>query len=119
MIENNEVNVFVYGTLKKGYGNHDCLRSSPRITEGWLSGFEMWKSSIPYVRKSNDLESKVYGEVYRVPWNVVINNLDILEGHPVFYERIFIPDQLGGVWIYLREGGHTFVKNGIWSYDIL
>ena len=119
MKENNKVNVFVYGTLKEGYGNHSCLRGSPRISEGWLSGFEMWKSGIPYVRRNNDLESKVYGEVYRVTWDTVLHSLDILEGHPRFYERIFIPDQLGGVWIYLCESGCTFVESGIWGHDTI
>lgn len=119
MIDNDTVNVFVYGTLKKGHGNHSCLRGGTRITEGWLYGFEMWQSTIPYVRRNGDPESKVYGEVYRVRWDTVINSLDILEGHPRFYERVFIPDQLGGVWIYLCEAGSFIVESGIWGHYIL
>ena len=116
MMKNNTTKVFVYGTLKEGYSNHSCLRNSPKITEGWLYGFQMWESYIPYVRKINDPESKVYGEVYEVTQDILINNLDVLEGHPYFYERIFIPDQLGGVWIYLCEkGGRNLVKSGIWG----
>lgn len=117
MIENNTTKVFVYGTLKKGYGNHIRLRNSPKVTEGWLYGFQMWESIIPYVRKVDDLESKVYGEVYEVTLDVLINSLDVLEGHPNFYKRVFVPDQLGGVWIYLCESGRSIVKSGIWSRD--
>ena len=117
MIENKKANVFVYGTLKEGYGNHGCLENSPRITEGWLCGFEMWQNGIPYVRRSNDPESKVYGEVYEANWDTVLGSLDILEGHPRFYEREFISDQLGGVWVYLCKSGSQFVKSGVWDHN--
>ncbi len=115
MIKNNTTKVFVYGTLKEGCGNHPCLRGSPKITEGWLYGFQMWQNFIPYVRKVNDQNSRVYGEVYEVTRDILINNLDVLEGHPDFYERVFVPDQLGGVWIYLCNSGNSIVKNGIWK----
>lgn len=105
--------VFVYGTLKKGFHNHRCLNNSKQIGEGWLYGFEMWRNFVPYVKRSENKESKVFGEIYEVSIDTLINSLDILEGHPYFYKREFIEDQLNGVWVYLCDSGDSFVKNGI------
>jgi len=86
------------------------------VDTGWLKGFEMWQSIIPYVCRSKDPEKRVYGEIYEVPVNLILNKIDILEGHPDFYRREFV-DQLGGVWIYLCDSvkwGCVPVENGIW-----
>lgn len=78
--------VFVYGTLKKGYGNHRLLAQSmfvgkaitePNFTMLHLGGF-------PGIVQSGD--TAIHGEVYRVS-NATLTQLDRLEGHPTFYER--------------------------------
>lgn len=106
MNDNNEntIRLFVYGTLKEGHGNHHhYLSGCKKVQEGWLYGFEMWSSGIPYVRRSSDPDSRVYGEVYEVDMATVEHGIDLLEGHPSWYKRTFIDDQLGGVWVYLNS----------------
>ena len=113
----NFVKLFVYGTLKEGYGNNRYyLYDCEKLGEGWLKGFEMRASGIPFVYYSNDPESKVYGDIYRVPWDKIVNSIDFLEGHPSFYTRTWIEDQLGGVWVYLCDYSRTpIVESGIYE----
>lgn len=117
MENNKEVRLFVYGTLKENHGNHFFLNGCKKLGTGWLEGFEMWSSGIPYVYYSDDPKSKVYGEIYSVPWSVLTGPIDRLEGHPSFYKREFI-NQLDGVWVYLcdsRDSYHTQkISNGIY-----
>lgn len=80
-------NIFVYGTLKKGYWNNPVLGDSELIGQIAISGFKLYESGIPYMIPSSDPEDAVYGELYRVTDDRVLRGLDRLEGHPTFYER--------------------------------
>ena len=81
--------VFVYGTLKKGYGNHSLIGDGEfwgeAITED--SSFALTSVSpyggFPLVREG---DKKVKGEVYLVS-NKVLKRLDQLEGVPTMYLR--------------------------------
>ncbi|MFC1743338.1 gamma-glutamylcyclotransferase family protein [Candidatus Riflebacteria bacterium] len=79
--------VFVYGTLRKGFGNHKYyLKGSPFIGTGkTVEKYAMYATSIPYVVQGEGL-SRISGEVYRVD-SETLDNLDSLEGHPDFYCR--------------------------------
>lgn len=95
--------VFVYGTLKKGYGNHSLLQTSKFIGEGVTTWcwYEMYDGSFPYVVfHGNGLNNAIKGEVYEVNDNT-LRTLDHLEG--VDYNH------------YIRH--YTKVDVGSKSYD--
>ncbi len=112
-----KVRLFVYGTLKEGYGNNfHHLYDCEKLEEGWIKGFEMRASGIPFVYYSDNPESKVYGDIYLVPWSRITSSIDLLEGHPSFYTRTWIEDQLEGVWVYLcDQPSAQLVENGIYG----
>ena len=80
--------VFVYGTLKRGYGNHRLLQGSTYLGKAktqkrWtMIGKDM---GFPYVIEQHDaIGGHIEGEVYLVS-DRVLNTLDILEGVPNHY----------------------------------
>jgi gamma-glutamylcyclotransferase (GGCT)/AIG2-like uncharacterized protein YtfP len=82
--------VFVYGTLKKGYGNHYLLKNSKFVGEAtsvsnWLMiGKDM---AFPYLIKRDHNNGKIIkGEVYEVDEDT-LKKLDILEGVPTHYKK--------------------------------
>ena len=78
--------VFVYGTLKEGYGNHYLLEKSIKVSKAvTMEKYGMYESGIPFVIKDED-KTTVKGEVYLVD-SPTFTNLDILEGHPSVYKR--------------------------------
>ena len=61
--------VFVYGTLKKGEDNEDCVRDLPK-QDGYIFA-ELWTLiSYPYILHGED---KVYGELYYIDKDVALN----------------------------------------------
>jgi len=104
-----ENKVFVYGTLKRGFGNHHFLMGSRFIGTGHtVEKFAMHtEGGIPFVVE-NEPVSYIYGELYSVD-NSVLDNLDRLEGHPTWYRRQEIE-------IHLDGGTNPTVK--AWMYFI-
>ena len=79
-------NIFVYGTLKKGYHNHRLLEGCELISDNFIvSGFKLFESGIPFMKRSNNSDM-VLGEVYSVD-DKTLSRLDSLEGHPNWYRR--------------------------------
>lgn len=76
--------VFVYGTLKKGFGNHRLLAKAKFIAPAFIINGKMIDlGAFPAVMEGDmDIE----GEIYAVDENTLAS-LDRLEGHPTFYER--------------------------------
>ncbi len=85
--------VFVYGTLKSGYGNNYILRNSEKVCDAIVSGYKLYNSGFPVAASCH--QSSVSGEV----WDI---------GDPVFSETsrrtIERLDGLESVpWLYTRE----------------
>jgi len=81
--------VFVYGTLKKGYGNHYILQNSKFCGNAvTIEKYLFLELGIPFLTKNQKHKKRTYvfGEVYNVN-NEILTNLDDLEGHPTFYKR--------------------------------
>jgi gamma-glutamylcyclotransferase (GGCT)/AIG2-like uncharacterized protein YtfP len=109
--------VFVYGTLKRGWGNHRILEESnllgecvthPNFTMVHLGGF-------PGVLMGG--ETAISGEVYEVD-ELTMNRLDGLEGYPSFYNRLEIPTDYGMAWMYYlsdRYSTHPVIEDGVWK----
>ena len=82
--------LFVYGTLRKGCGNHRRLDKSKYVgIRKTAPGFSLLcLNGLPImVRSAGD--SRVTGEMYEVT-PTTMKRLDILEGHPDFLSLIHI-----------------------------
>jgi len=116
--------VFVYGTLKRGFGNHNLLKRSSflgaaKTKEKYL----MTCNSIPYLSDETKI-APVSGELYLVK-EVTLKALDFLEGHPTFYQRKLITVIANGIevsaWCYIcnKYQGEKMGKivDGTFIYD--
>lgn len=108
--------VFVYGSLKAGYHNHNTLANSPLISTGTTEpNYQMISfGSFPALIEGD----KAYeGEIYEVD-NNTLQQLDYLEGYPDFYNRSQVDIELpnGDVqkcWVYvLANPGEYPINNG-------
>ena len=99
--------IFVYGTLKKGYGNNSLLNNSKFIGEAITTEkYALYKSGIPFVIKDEKI-SQIHGEVYEVAPDT-LKVLDDLEGHPDWYNR-------EEIFVYLKENRKK-IKAWIYFY---
>jgi len=102
--------IFVYGTLKSGFGNHCVLKKGSRFVCDAITDkpYLFLKHGLPFViNDSDDFKSvRVHGEVYEVT-DETLEDLDILEGHPNFYER-------KPIWVINKEGKKFYA----WIYFI-
>jgi gamma-glutamylaminecyclotransferase len=101
--------LFVYGTLRKGYGNSYLLANSELIGAAKTTNkYQMLiEGSIPFVRF--DVHNvEITGEVYKVS-NETLEEIDILEGHPTWYIRKTVPIVLLDscreieAWLYFND----------------
>jgi gamma-glutamylaminecyclotransferase len=110
-LEKNDIRLFVYGTLKKGYSNHFFLENCKYLGKAISvdQNFQMyeWEWDFPIVSQTNE-GYFIKGEIYEVPYDQ-INAIDILEDHPNWYQRkkrYFILENSNEVisaWIYLQD----------------
>lgn len=114
--------VFVYGSLRKGFGNHYLLENSQFVKEATLSGFQMYSlGGFPAITHSRSKKDKIKGEIYEVN-EATLYHLDRLEGHPNFYfrEAYFTDDrEIVQTYILDRESiekwNSPLVKGGDWK----
>lgn len=97
--------IFVYGSLKTGYGNHWLL------SENGLKGVRATAPGVvlhcgdgfPFAVRGDGI---AYGEVFRVTPSI-LKDMDYLEGHPTWYQRelvevTFDDGENHNAWIYLN-----------------
>ncbi len=101
--------VGVYGTLKQNEGNHSLLSECSYLGHARVPGFRLYARGIPYaVEDKTNKDYDLFVEIYQCHTDEQLRRLDMLEGHPRFYERK--PFRIGGfkeVWIY------TYPKDGL------
>lgn len=104
-----KVNLFVYGTLRKGKHNHHILRNSKCLGEFHTErGLGLIVQGLPFLVE--DVTGPgCWGELYEVDRNV-LSDCDRLEGHPDFYKRTLIdvidPEtkRKEPTWAYIYQG---------------
>jgi gamma-glutamylcyclotransferase (GGCT)/AIG2-like uncharacterized protein YtfP len=118
----NQTRVFVYGTLKQGHGNYSALKDSEFlgrcVLEGEYTLLDLgWYPGLVCTR-SGESNGRVYGEVYKVDEST-LHTLDLIEGHPSFYERIKVKTPWKNTWVYtLPEdyiSDNEIVADGCWE----
>lgn len=102
--------VFVYGTLKRGLGNHRVMvvAGGEFVCEGVTSvRFPLVEHGLPYLLHRPGEGHQVEGEIFRIGSSEGWCKLDRLEGHPSFYRRRLIEVQ-----------GHDGDRYMAWAYFI-
>jgi gamma-glutamylaminecyclotransferase len=93
--------VFVYGTLKRGCGNHGVMVRAggkllgPGEVDGYACVDTPW---YPYAVPRAG--ATIAGEVYAV---ANLGPLDRLEGYPSHYDRALADTRFGQAWIYFCD----------------
>lgn len=107
---------FVYGTLRRGLGNHRVMQRAGGKFLGdavTLMPFPLVVDGLPYLLDRPGEGFQVEGELYRIPedgWKP----LDRLEGHPRFYCRRVESFLLGGAtveaWVYFLARDDAYLR---------
>lgn len=88
--EKNKIVLFVYGTLRLGEHNYNryLKNKSTYITTTTVSNMLIIAEGIPYLYRTEDDSKKVVIDVFEIEEEVVMENIDKLEGHSDWYKRI-------------------------------
>jgi gamma-glutamylcyclotransferase (GGCT)/AIG2-like uncharacterized protein YtfP len=112
------MNVFVYGSLKRGFGNHSTMLAAGGKLVGTdaipAGHFKMVSlGSFPGLLVDQD-GPRIIGEVYDV---VQMLPLDRLEGYPNFYDRTEITTEAGiKCFVYfLHDDDGEVIPSGEWT----
>ncbi len=70
--------LFVYGSLKKGFGNHRLMTEAVYLGPGVIEGYDMY--SLRYFPAIVEGKGEVYGELYKVS-EKELADIDALEGY--------------------------------------
>jgi gamma-glutamylaminecyclotransferase len=114
---------FVYGTLRRGHGNHAVMRQAGGAFLGnavSVRKFPLVIKGLPYLLDLPGQGEPVTGEIYRIPekgWEL----LDRLEGHPDFYRRRVESFVLHGspvqAWVYFLALKHLVAELAEVAHD--
>ena len=87
--KSNRVNVFVYGTLKRGYGNNHCLGEEATYigTAVTTVKYPMLDGIYPYLLDKPNEGHIIKGEMWQIPVKQLLSEVDRLEGYPTHYVR--------------------------------
>lgn len=108
----------VYGTLKRGFGNHQVMLDAGGefvADARSVTPFPLVVSGLPYLLDRPGEGHRVVVELYRIPSNSGVTRLDRLEGHPSFYcRRVEAFEQQDGTianaWVYFLVRGSQRLK---------
>jgi gamma-glutamylaminecyclotransferase len=115
--------LFVYGTLKSGFHNHRFLSKAKFVADVvTLKRYPLIVDGLPYLLNMPGNGFNVEGELYSVPLKSTQQEIDKLEGHPNFYERIPITvlsksSKRFTAQVFFLKG--IFLKGNIFSYDFI
>ncbi|MBO0347628.1 gamma-glutamylcyclotransferase [Phormidium pseudopriestleyi FRX01] len=98
------VDLFVYGSLMRGEINHYLLENAEYIADDAIADADLFNLG-PYPMFVPGMGT-LYGECYHIPLQI-IPNLDRLEDHPHFYQRL---------WMLCLSGQTRLVYQGFASH---
>lgn len=114
------INVFIYGSLKKGFFNHSLIEEYPKnkfIRKGFVEGYELYLLwSYPGIKPSSQ-NDKLYVELYSLTDEVfeVIDRMERLAG----YTPTEVEDDEGNkgvIYVYDREvNKDNIISSGNWT----
>ena len=109
--------VAVYGTLKKGFGNHIIIEHCEYIGSDLLEGFDLYDlGPFPGVYVG---DNKVFVEIYQVDSEYTKRALDRLEGYPDLYTKDVVQTHFGSATIYIYNqrlrDNDLLLKDGFWK----
>lgn len=110
--------VAVYGSLRKGMGNHNLIAGGELLGFGSVKGTLYANGGFPILSLEGDTDVKV--EVYEVS-DRILNNLDWLEGYvddqQHWYNRTKVDVGLCEAYIYHQTKEHNLpvVESGDWT----
>lgn len=117
--------VFVYGTLKKGFGNHRLLKDAEFICEDMTKPLYTMYSlgGFPAIQQGGD--TSIIGEVYKIDKDTLAH-LDVLEGYKagrdcnMYERRITVTKQGHKCFIYEMDEPYSkeLVENGEWTKGV-
>lgn len=113
-----KIKVFVYGSLKKGLGNHDWhLGNADYLGKAeTLPQYSLFSLGA-YPGVITNGKTSIQGELYAVTADE-LEGLDRLEGHPAYYKREVIDTSDGAAWMYLLPYQEykdvPIIEEGIW-----
>ena len=117
------INLAVYGTLKKGYGNHYLIKECLYMGEVLLPNMRCYMgSSFPMAWYDKESSQKLKCEVYLISDQKVLDQLHSLEGHPDFFRCVRHPEPIEGehiVWFYQCEHHREDWKHAVDELPIL
>lgn len=120
--------VFVYGSLKEGFDNHDVINPvGQKIGKAWtVAKFAMYEDGFgnyPYLIR--DGINKIEGELYKVDAGKGLERLDEFEGAPDLYVRESIRvktrKQTYNAYTYIRQGADVPAGQkplSVWTNDV-
>jgi gamma-glutamylcyclotransferase (GGCT)/AIG2-like uncharacterized protein YtfP len=112
--------VAVYGSLRKGLGNHRVLQDSVQVGEDTIQGWDMFSlGGFPGIKSG---PGSIVIEVYEVVSEGVARGLDSLEGYRGenspnnFYDKETVVTKYGNAEIYTLQEGYDGgkVEGGNW-----
>ena len=110
--------VFVYGSLKRGFGNNVVLHGAEFLQEAVTPPKYTMISLGAFPGVKLEGNTAIHGEVWRVN-EEQLERLDRLEGYPSFYnrEKIDIPGLSVDPWMYYLDrdyGDEQVIDSGVW-----
>lgn len=109
--------IFVYGTLRRGFGNHRAMANARPLGVGRTTArYDLRVDDLPFVMPG--ATSRVRGELYEID-EAHLARLDAFEGHPKWYRREQVgvemengATMLAWMYLYLGEAKGKIVESG-------
>lgn len=106
--------IFVFGTLKSNRHSNYLMRESKLLEHRWLNDHALYEvGGFPAALPKEG--HRVKGEVWKVTDPMVLEDLDIYEGHPDLFERSQVPGEDFEIYYYKHKVYDTrLIKSGEW-----
>ena len=110
MIRNVDHLMFVYGTLKKGYGNHHIMKPAVFVGDDTISGTMYSFGDYPAIVAGKDI---IHGELWKISTEQR-KRIDHMEGHPFLFKRLLTHTRSGKfAWVYWFQAAEKLSQEKI------